>query len=156
LILYLDTSVWVALPMMQTGSAAARAFVQEREGEPVLVSDWTVAEYHCALARLRRAGEIDDTGLAAALEAFQSVLRGRMPVARVQRRDFEDIVRPVSTAGIAPRAGDALHIATARRLKATLVTLDRQQASSASAAGLHVLVPGQVQSTSSTPSGPPP
>ena len=74
---YIDTSVAVALLTAEAGSDAAQALINQlmSQGLRGVCSDWTCAEYRCAIAAKYRAGLIDSSDVSAVASALDA-LRG--------------------------------------------------------------------------------
>ena len=133
----LDTSVLVAAftPDLHTEAAERLLLRSER----FLVSDWAAAEFSSAVRIKVRQGIVREDGLEnveAAFDGWVRSLGGR------QRLSADDAVQAramiVRRAGL--RAPDALHIAIAVRLSATLATFDDRQANVAGLESIPVLV----------------
>ena len=73
---YIDTSIAVALITKETNSLTAQALVNRLMGQGLrgVCSDWTCAEYRCAIAAKHRAGYVDAADLSA-LSSALDVLR---------------------------------------------------------------------------------
>lgn len=131
--LYLDASVLVALLVEEAASAEAQARIV---GETLLISDFAVAEFSAAIARRVRIGDMPAGQAPLTFQAFDSW------AARATTRIGQDPAdAPRATAlvrrlDLGLRAPDALHIAIAERLAATLFTLDRPMARAATTLGL--------------------
>lgn len=135
MIVYLDASVLVALFTDDALSTRADGLI--RSTAPVLiVSDLAGAELASAVARKVRMGELTDGEAREAFSDFDAW------TARVAKR-AETRSPDVMTAGafirrldLVLRAPDAIHVAIAQRLDATLATFDERMRKNAVALGL--------------------
>jgi uncharacterized protein len=138
--LYLDASVLVALFLIDPSSARAAAFLSAHPAI-VIVSDIGAAEFSSAVARRVRTGDLTQD------EGQLAFLHFDMWVARSASRrettsgDIEAADRILRRLDVNLRTPDAIHIAAARRLAATLVTLDRGMAVAGRALGMAVATP---------------
>jgi predicted nucleic acid-binding protein len=106
------------------------------------VSEWTRTELVSAISgkvrvRVLTADAARETLAIAAAElasAFQQVT--------VEGDDFSAANALLERFELGLRAGDALHLAMAQRLREPLVTIDRRLAAAAEAVGVAVVVPG--------------
>jgi predicted nucleic acid-binding protein len=132
---YLDASVLVALLTNDPFTARAEAFI--RANTPVLiVSDFASAEFASAIARRVRTGEITLDDGRIVFSTFDAW------TARAARREQTKAADVAATAAFLRRfdlnlrTADALNIAIAQRLGATLVTFDVKMAASARMLGM--------------------
>lgn len=88
------------------------------------MSWWTVAEFHGVLGIKLRAGAISALLRADLLAAFDVLVRDHMECWPLLPGDFHDAAAFCDEPSMNLRAADALHLAVARRHKATLVSLD--------------------------------
>ena len=130
LMVYLDTSVLGALFFRQPGAVRIADRLKRARG-PLLLSSWTLTEMASVAAIKERSGEVDLAAKGAALSAFQQFVSDSMEVREVDPLDFRTAATLLEPAVLGLRAGDALHLAVARRAGADLATLDRRQASAA-------------------------
>jgi predicted nucleic acid-binding protein len=138
--IYLDASVLMAVLAEEPASAAVRRFLRSHR-EDRLISDFAAAEVASAIARLLRMrlqtveegsvrlADFDAWRAAASSAADMHAADARLAYAYVRRFD------------LALRAPDALHLAIAGRLDATLVTLDQRLATAARELGIAVEIP---------------
>ena len=73
---YIDTSVAVALLTQEANSQTAQVLINRLMGQGVrgICSDWTCAEYRCAIAAKHRASYVDAANLSSLASAL-NVLR---------------------------------------------------------------------------------
>ena len=134
---YLDASVLVAMLTIDPLNPRAEAFLETDPGD-VIVSDFAAAEFSSAIARRVRTGEITrEAGQAdlADFDLWTMRLAQRVELAPGDVAAAQAYLRRLDLTLLTP---DALHIAIAGRIGATLVTFDRQMAASARTLGLEV------------------
>jgi uncharacterized protein len=107
----------------------------------LLISDFAAAEVASALSRLTWMGLLDRTDAAARLGDFEVWRAAASSPVDVHAPDVRLAYAYVRRFDLMLRAPDALHIAIARRLDLTLVTLDRRLANAAEALGIAVEMP---------------
>jgi uncharacterized protein len=138
--LYLDASILVALLTIDPLNARADAFL---DAGPVglIVSDFAAAEFSSAIARRVRTHEITRETAQADLANFDLWtvrLAHQVEITPGDVTAAQTYLRRLDLTLLTP---DALHIAIAWRLDATLVTFDQRMASSARALGMAVTTP---------------
>ncbi|MEQ7156388.1 type II toxin-antitoxin system VapC family toxin [Brevundimonas aurifodinae] len=139
---YLDAS---ALVSMISGEPTAGAVLSQiRLGDaPPLISDFATAESSAALAKLGRTGAFP---VARLRELYSDLDRWALTAAEEVAIVSSDIAAAnalVRRPEVSLRAPDAIHIAAAHRLGATLLTLDRGMARAAAALGVPYLNPAE-------------
>lgn len=133
--LWLDASVLVSLITREPTSHQIDDLLYQEVNTP-FVSDFCVAECSSVIARLVRIGvrTADEAD-----ELFQSldlwIETASAPI-DVEGDDIALATAFVRRPGVSLRAPDAIHIAAAHRLGATLLTLDRGMARAAAALGV--------------------
>ena len=121
-------------------SAVVDSFMSTAQEKP-WVSDFAAAEVASALSRLVRIGRLQAADGTACLFDFD-VWRGAMTLsAEIHAVDVRLADAYVRRFDLGLRTPDALHLAIARRLDATLVTLDRRLATAGRELGIAVEVP---------------
>ncbi|CAL1691413.1 hypothetical protein MMB232_01553 [Brevundimonas subvibrioides] len=142
MILYVDASAIVAIVGNEAASRVVEATL-DSDGVMAVVTDLAIAESSAALARNGRiwrwsAGETDrfyrdlDIWASDAAEAVAIV-----------SADVGQAIEFVRQGVLNLRAPDAIHIATAHRLGATLLTLDKGMARAAAALGVPYINPAE-------------
>jgi uncharacterized protein len=137
---YLDTNVIVAILTPEPFSDRAERFARANP-DGLLVGDFAAAEYVSVIARRVRMRELPLDEARDALTAFDF---WRSRSARTIRTTAPDVataetyLRRLDLPLLTP---DAIHIALAQRLGATLVTFDRAMAASARVLGMAVTTP---------------
>ena len=113
----------------------------------LIVSDFCVAETSSAIARLVRVGEkspLEAAHLYEELDAWVIDLAERLNIEPEDVALATDFIRDPR---LSLRAPDAIHIAAAHRLGATLLTLDRGMARAAAALGVDHLNPADADAS---------
>lgn len=120
----LDTSVVVAALTSETHTVVAQAWLTDHRNDALWISDWGLTECSAALSFKVRTGQLapDRAIMArAVLEKLVTDTIFRIPVTSQQFRLASELASNVA-AGL--RAGDALHLGTAKDVAATMITLD--------------------------------
>ena len=130
------------LPILikEPASATVDAFMSTVQQE-LWVSDFAAAEVASAVSRLVRTGRLEATDGAASLSDFDVWLAAMTRAAEIHAVDVRLAGVYVRQFDLALRTPDALHLAIARRLDVTLVTLDRRMAAAGRELGVAVEVP---------------
>ena len=137
---YLDASVMLPILVKEPASAVVDAFMATLQQEP-WVSDFAAAEVASALSRLVRTGRLQAADGTVCLSDFDIWRAAMTRPAEIHAADVRLADVYVRRFDLGLRAPDALHLATARRLDATLITLDRRLAAAAREMGIAVNVP---------------
>jgi len=139
--IYFDTSALAKWYINESGSDDVEKYIQERG--PVDISDLTVIELRCLVARRRREKNITAGVEMEIFSTFQEDIRRRFLVCN----PFPDGLA-AATVNLIPLLGnipvrtlDALHLVIARELSSEIVvTADRVMAAGAKALGLQVVL----------------
>ena len=134
---YLDASVILPRLIEEPASTAVRHYLAAHP-QQLLISDFAAAEVASALSRLVRMGLLDGTDAVARVSDLDVWRAGASSPVDVQALDMRLAYAYVRRFDLMLRAPDALHLALARRLELTLVTLDRRLANAALALGISV------------------
>jgi uncharacterized protein len=136
--LYLDASVIVALITKDVFTTRAESYV--RKNAPILiVSDFAAAEFASVIARRVRVREITRQIARIVFTEFDAwMIRGTEHV-ETTTADVMDAGRSLRRLDLPLRTADALNIAIARRIGATLMTFDEKMAAAATAIGVTVV-----------------
>ncbi len=137
---YLDTNILVALLTPEPFSGRADTFIQNN-AEPLIVSDFAVAEFSSAVARRVRMREFTIEQAGIALVGLDEWVTRAADRAEISAGDVALATTYIRRFDLPLRTPDALHIAIAQRLDATLVTFDRGMAVAAGMLGMAVATP---------------
>ena len=126
---YVDTSLLLAAFSNEPSQPTALALLQESQWTQVCVSDWTLAEFACALHAKVLRGE---TSTEVAYTIDQTVKRlleeGALQRLPVLREDYSAVQRVVADINCLVRGADALHLAVAARCGMShIASLDKTQ-----------------------------
>jgi predicted nucleic acid-binding protein len=137
---YLDASVLIPTLIDEPASAAVDDFLNATD-QALLISDFAAVEVASALSRLVRMGLLAAEDAAVRLEDFDVWRAAMTSPVDIHAADARLAYALVRRFGLRLRAPDALHLAVARRLDATLVTLDGRLANAAREVGVNVATP---------------
>lgn len=133
---YLDASALVSIfyEDAHSGTALAQLGGMQR----LLVSDFAAAEFAAAIARLHRMARLDVGEAEAIFSNFDRWNGSRTVRVGAMPPDMATAAQLVRRLALGLRAPDALHIAIAGRVRATLVTFDQRMAAAARSLGVPV------------------
>lgn len=137
---YLDASALVSLVFAE-GRLGTFVDLMFRQKARLLMSDFGRAEFASAVSMRVRQGTLAPSEAAELLAWFDDWQPTAIRLVPVRRGDVREATRLVERFELKLRAPDALHVAVARRLDASLVTFDLRQAAAATALGLVVVGP---------------
>ncbi len=128
---YVDTSVLVALIVSEASSAAVATWYAGTKAELVSAA-WCVPEFASALGIKQRTGQLDAQQAQQAWARFERLVANDLKLLPVEPVNFHRAAQMTLDAGSALRAGDALHLACAEHSGAKrLITLDAVMARNA-------------------------
>ncbi len=134
--LYLDTSVLVAVLTHEARTASLQTWLATQDPESLAVSDWVVTEFSGVLSIKVRTGQLAPDYRAKALAVFAELIDNSLLVWPVSRLDFRTAARFADQHTTGLRSGDALHLAVAANHGRCVCTLDRALAQAAVALGV--------------------
>ena len=137
---YLDASVLLPTLIAEPATEAVYDCLGADDHE-LLISDFAAAEVASALSRLVRMALLTDADASARLADFDAWRAAMSLPVDIAASDARLAYIYARRFDLGLRAPDALHLAIARRLDATLITLDRRLATAAREMGITVEVP---------------
>ena len=137
---YLDASVLLPTLIAEPTTEAVYDCLGAA-GRELLISDFAAAEVASALSRLVRMALLTDADASARLADFDAWRAAMSLPVEMAASDARLAYIYARRFDLGLRAPDALHLAIARRLDATLVTLDRRLMAAARELGVAVEVP---------------
>lgn len=138
--IYIDTSVFVALCTRESKSKAVETWYEKVNGE-LVSSVWTFTEFASALAIKERTLQISSQHSRNAWKLFEKICSHDVELFPVKANAFYSAGLLTLDAKSNLRAGDALHLSAAREIKSKLiVTLDKVLAKNAEKAKIKALI----------------
>lgn len=123
--IYVDTSVLVALHTRERYTTAVLAWYADLGDTPIATAAWAMTEFASALAIKQRTYQLNATQANRAWRQFERQCTSDLRLLPVDHDAFEDAARMALAPSSGLRSGDALHLAVARRANAAAVsTLD--------------------------------
>lgn len=138
-LIYVDVSIWVALLTNEPSSPALKHWLEGETGQ-LVTSRWSVVEVSSALSIKVRRAELQLQQAQELCTHFDALVRGDVSLLPLASADYDHAAVLCRNAASGLRAGDALHLAVARRARASyLLTLDKVMARNAKKLGLQLL-----------------
>ena len=131
--IYLDTSVVVAVLSGEAQSLAITASLMQQDPGHLWISQWTRTEAAGALAAKVRGGKLQRNRLP---QALHDLGNGPWQVIEIQPGDYDLAAAWAGQIPLALRGGDGLHLAIAQRGGFHVATFDRGMAKAAVVIGL--------------------
>jgi hypothetical protein len=137
-VIYADTSLLLPVYVPEANSHLANEAVAGAEG--LLISDLTVAEFLVGLARKVKLGELSADRAQDVHAAFERhMTEGFLQRIPLASKHSEAAGELASRSPVMLRTLDAIHLAVAAELEATMATLDNRLSEAARAIGLGVI-----------------
>ena len=133
--IYLDTSVLGAIFFRELGAADLVARLESQRKAKLMISAWTLTEMASIGGIKQRTGAIDAETRQQAIANFQRFASTHLVTVEIDPADFRTAAVLIESP-TALRAGDALHLAVARRLGARIASLDHQLCAATDVLGL--------------------
>lgn len=137
---YLDTSVIAAFFVRDALSAQADALLLSNPWH-LVISDFAAAEFASAVSRRVRMGDLPVDLARRRIADFDAWTSNVATKVEVLPADIAAADSHLRRLDLSLRTPDAIHVAVAHRLAATLLTLDRRMSSDAGLLGVPVAVP---------------
>lgn len=135
--LYLDASVVVALVTKDAFTSRADAYLRA-VGPTLIVSDFAAAEFAAVVARRVRMKQISQSIAEAAFAALDGWITRATERVETTSADVTAAALALRRLDLPLRTADAINIAIAQRIGATLMTFDEKMAVAARALGVDV------------------
>ncbi len=137
--IYVDTSVLVAMCVRESGSRAVDRWYSACTDD-LVSSAWCVTEFASALGIKQRTGELDEAAALVAWQQFERLCANDLQLLTIEPTTYHNAAILALDASSNLRAGDALHLAAAHDSKAvSMATLDTTLAKSARRNGMEVI-----------------
>ena len=133
--IYVDTSVLGAIFFREPGAAELVARLERQRSGRLMISAWTLTEMASIGGIKQRIGAVDAEARQQALANFQRFASTQLGMTEIEPTDFRTAAVLIESP-TALRAGDALHLAVARRLNARVASLDQRLCRATMALGL--------------------
>lgn len=133
---YPDPSLIISAFVDEPNTKQSRVFLHDIPGGDLIASWWTDTEVTSALGIKARLGTITPNARLTVRAAIRSILNASATIVTPLADDFREASLMMERGSKPLRGGDALHLAIAHRVGATLWTLDRRMAEAGQALGL--------------------
>jgi uncharacterized protein len=138
--IYVDTSVWVAMHAREPRSASVQDWLEDQDLVELCCSEWVKTEYASALSIKYRRGELNSADFADAHHAFARLCVAGPIWLDVETPDFFAAAGYCAEPASGLRAGDGLHLAVAVRTRCEgFFSLDKLLNQNAKRLGLSVV-----------------
>jgi predicted nucleic acid-binding protein len=135
---YLDTSVVIAALTDEPSTQRVQTWLEYRSTDDLHVSQWVITEVSSALSMKVRMGTLSQDHRTAAQTFFRQMIAESLTVLPLRSLHFHAAALLADQHQLGLRAGDALHLAVATDVGATLYTLDKRLAEAGQRIGASV------------------
>jgi uncharacterized protein len=125
---YLDTSFVVSAFSAEPETVRCQLWLAENVDADLLISDWVNTEFSSAVSLKIRTKEISVEDRSEIVMRWSKAAANNFSAIDIVAGHFQTAARMADNYNLALRAGDALHIAIAQSVGASLVTLDTRMA----------------------------
>ena len=139
---YIDASALIAVLMREPASEAVKRQLDAEPSEPI-ISSLCRGECSAAIAGLVPMSRKTEAEAIALLSALDEWIETSAVMADIRDTDITEASRIVRRFDLKLRLPDAIHVATARRMNVSLVTLDHRMALAARALGVACINPAE-------------
>jgi uncharacterized protein len=123
--IYLDSSLLVAALCAEAKSSDVYAWLDANRDELLVISNWTLTEVASAVVLKRRMGALAAEEMADVFGRWEIMQDASLHRENIESVDFAEAAMLIRECRFPLRSGDALHLAVAVRLGASLATLDQ-------------------------------
>ena len=135
---YFDTSLLVGLFVDFDAFAKSAKEIYVDAEDPLVVSDFAAAEFSSVIARLVRMDLVSEDDARAIFSRFDAWRTRSAQAAHVSDIDVQTANAIIRRLDLNVRAPDAINLAMAQRLGASIATFDRRMSDNAQALGLAI------------------
>ena len=136
---YVDASAWISLFTNEMAAESLRGWLADEDGQ-LLSTPWTLVEVASGFSIKVRRNEFSEAQARVLFEQFEKLIDSEVKVVAVAAGDYDHAMRLCLNSLSGLRAGDALHLASAKRVGAShLLTLDTGLAVNAKALGIKLV-----------------
>lgn len=123
--IYLDTSLLVAALCSEIKTEAVHAWLDAQRNERLVISSWVLTEVASAVMLKQRIGHLTTDETADVFERWAAMQSASLRREPVDDDDFGAAAKMIRECPTPLRSGDALHLAVATRIGASMASLDK-------------------------------
>ncbi len=134
--LYIDTSILVAALTREAETARVQKWLASQVAGDLSISEWVATEFSAVLSIKLRTAQLEPAQRAISLAAFARLRKDSLEILPIQSAHFRTAAHFADQYSLGLRAGDALHLAVASELGATILSLDQKLVAAGAALGV--------------------